>query len=53
MNVTDHSGDTAKRIAEIYSHTECLLAIEDYAAKKQAKVDADEPEEDEESSSVK
>ena len=33
VNATDCSGDTAKRIAEIYGQTECLLAIEEHNAK--------------------
>lgn len=48
VNVVDRSGDTAKRIAEIYNHTECLQAIEEYI-KKQTKVD--EPDIEQSSSS--
>lgn len=51
VNVTDHSGDSAKRIAEIYSQMECLLAIEDHAGKELTKTD--ESVEDEQSSSAK
>ena len=51
VNVTDNSGDSAKRIAEIYGQTECVLAIEEYTGKKLDKVD--ESVEDEHSSSAK
>lgn len=51
VNVTDNSGDSAKRIAEIYGQTECVLAIEEYAGKKLDKID--ESVEDEHSSSAK
>lgn len=51
VNVTDHSGDSAKRIAELYSQTECLLAIGDHAGKELAKIN--ESVEDEQSSSAK
>ena len=36
VNITDSSGDTAKRIAEIYGQTECLLAIAEHNAKMRA-----------------
>ena len=39
VNVTDSSGDTAKRIAEIYGQTECLLAIEEHGGKTRASLD--------------
>ena len=34
VNVTDRSGDTAHRIAEIYDQTACLQAIVEYKKKQ-------------------
>ena len=58
VNITDSSGDTATRIAEIYGQTECLLAIAEHKTKMRAnlkevseKEEVEEHEEQEESSS--
>ena len=43
VNVADCSGDTAHRIAEIYSQATCLQAIEEHK-KKQAESDSHQPD---------
>ena len=53
MNVTDCSGDTAKRIAEIYGQVECVKAIEEYKKKESQANDEGESERDEQSPSLK